>query len=430
MKPGILYLLTPIFLLFLLTGCKNTSAKKQSDNAQDTLMETVISDLNKSFEANQLAGLSVRLIHQNEEVIDYQKGMADIKRNIPVTDSTIFRIASISKTFTAIALMQLQEDGKVDLNADVSDYLGWELRNPAYPETPITLRLLMSHQSSIRDGEGYGRFTSEMFEQSLDIKELFTPDGDFFTQDMFADEAPGSYFSYTNATWGIIASVIEKVSNLTLEAYCIKYIFEPMELDARFDPSHSDPDRLAVLYRYQNNDWVGQSDEYLGKLPEPKTDQAYIPGQNGLLYGPQGGLRCSADDLEKIARLFWNNGRYQETVILEPKSLEIMTSDIWSYDGSNGNTWDDFFLSYGLGTHRITASPGKDVIFPEMKMAGHPGIAYGLLSDLYFDTASKTAVIFITNGSKKEYSYGKETTFYQPEEDVFKALTPLLTQQN
>ena len=430
MQSGVLSLLTTLFILFSATGCKDNSSENQSEEFENPLLRQAISDLEESFDTNQLAGLSVRLIHQDKEILDFQKGIADFKRNIPVTDSTIFRIASISKTFTAIALMQLQEEGKVDLNADVSDYLGWRLRNPDYPETPITLTLLMSHKSSLRDGEGYGHFTSKMYEQPLDIEELFTPGGQFFTEDMFAKEEPGSYFSYTNATWGIIASVIEKVSNMTLEAYCIKNIFGPMELDARFDPSHSDLNRLGVLYRYQNNEWVGQSDEYLDKVPQPKTDASYIPGKNGLLYGPQGGLRCSVDDLEKIARLFWNHGRYRDSAILEPESIKLMTSDKWTFNGSNGNTWDNFFLSYGLGVHRITASPGKDVIFPEMKMAGHPGIAYGLLSDLYFDTSSKTAVIFITNGSKKEYTYGSETTFYQPEEDVFKALTPLLTKQN
>jgi hypothetical protein len=206
-----------------------------------------------------------------------------------------------------------------------------------------------------------------------------------------------------------------------------------MEMDASFDPSHLDNlENLAVLYRYENESWIPQSDHYPADTPPiPRTDSLYIPGTNGLLYGPQGGLRCSVNDLEKVARLFWNGGKYENRTILSKNSLDLMNQRAWNYDGKNGDTWDGFFLSYGLGLHHITNTGNKDVIFPDMEMSGHPGIAYGLLSDLYFNTENRTAIIFITNGSKKAYEYGKNSTFYQPEEDVFKLLYPLTqTQKN
>lgn len=417
--------------LLLLTGCKQRTDHPESGSDRLTLRDSVISLLDMVAETNQLAGLSVRLIAGDTTVLEYQNGLAVIEDRIPVTDSTIFRIASISKTFTAIALMQLHESKQVDLEADVSEYLGWSLRNPEYPDTPITLNMLMNHRSSIRDGNGYGSFVSSMFNEPLNISSLFLPDGAYFTTDMFATHEPGAFFSYTNCSWGLIASVVEKVSGMTLEDYCITHIFKPMEMDARFDPADLEQfENLGVLYRYKEGKWLGQSDQYNGERPEPKTDSTYIPGTNGLLYGPQGGLRCSVGDLEKVARLFWNQGNYKNTRILTPESLELMTRDHWTFAENNGDTWDGFFLSYGLGVHRITATEGKDVIFKNMKMSGHPGIAFGLLSDLYFDVNSKTAVIFITNGSKKDYEYGVNSTFYQPEEDAFRALNLLLTPKN
>ena len=76
--------------------------------------------------------------------------------------------------------------------------------------------------------------------------------------------------------------------------------------------------------------------------------------------------------------------------------------------------------------HHITNQDSADIIFPDRSMSGHPGIAYGLLSDMYFDSGTGSGVVFITNGSKNKYDYGKASTFYQVEEDVFQLLYPFL----
>ena len=78
------------------------------------------------------------------------------------------------------------------------------------------------------------------------------------------------------------------------------------------------------------------------------------------------------------------------------------------------------------GMHHITNQDSADIIFPDRSMSGHPGIAYGLLSDMYFDSGTGSGVVFITNGSKNKYDYGKASTFYQVEEDVFQLLYPFL----
>lgn len=411
-------IITIAYALFL------TSCKRSNDAPAEKTLHHALSNIAKNQE---LAGLSVRLIDKGTTVVDFNTGYADTDREIPVSDSTLFRIASISKTFTALALMQLYEKGQVDLDTDVSEYLGWPLRNPKHPETPITLRMLLSHKSSLRDGKGYSNFSKEMFSEDLHIKELFTPEGEYFTADLFADEVPGTYFSYTNCSWGIIASVIEEISGTTLENYCIQNLFTPMEMDARFDPAHiTNPDRIAVLYRYDDDRWLPQADNFKGVRPSPKTDSLYTPGSNGLLYGPQGSLRCSVNDLTKVVSLFREKGKYNNTQIIKNNTLKEMQTPEYIFNGTNGDTWDGFFLSYGLGLHLITATPGKDMIFPGRKMTGHPGIAYGLLSDLYFDPTGETAVIFVTNGSKKEFTYGENSSFYQSEEDVFRELSALL----
>ncbi len=97
----------------------------------------------------------------------------------------------------------------------------------------------------------------------------------------------------------------------------------------------------------------------------------------------------------------------------------MMMDRQWTYDGKNGNTGDDFFHSYGLAIHRTLNQNSSDIVFPDRKMVGHLGDAYGLLSGMYFDTKSKTSVILITNGGKQITNKGLQTAFYKVEEDVY-----------
>ena len=103
-----------------------------------------------------------------------------------------------------------------------------------------------------------------------------------------------------------------------------------------------------------------------------------------------------------------------------------MTQPYWAYDGTNGDTWDNFFLSYGLGTHVLTNADSADYIFPELNMVGHPGIAYGLVSDMYIDREKDTGVVLIINGSKFGYKSGERSSFYIPEEEIFNVLQSYL----
>ena len=184
-------------------------------------------------------------------------------------------------------------------------------------------------------------------------------------------------------------------------------------------------DKVAVLYRFKEGAWKAQVDDFRNKPPANRAYGGYELGQNGLLFGPQGSLRASASDLANFGLMLLNNGQFNKKSILKKSSIDLLIGDEWTYNGSNGNTWDNFFLSYGFGMHRLTNKPNSDVIFANQNMVGHPGIAYGLLSDLYIDKDTKSGVVFITNGSKKAYTYGKKSTFYQVEEEVFEVLAPI-----
>ena len=372
-------------------------------------------------------GVAVVLINDSQIAYQGYFGLADSSRQIPITENTYYRVASISKTIASIAVMQLVEQGKLDLDSNVSKYLNWDLIHPLYPDKEITLRHFLNHRSGVRDGQGYGKFLSDMVSEKLDIRALFQKDGAYFTDDLFATE-PGAYFAYSNCVWGIVASIVEKVSGKRFDKYCRDHILLPLGLNSSFNVLDLvDIDQLAVLYRYKEGQWVPQTDHYLGKPPEPRHYPGYQLGHNGLLCSPQGGLRSSAKDLATIATMLMNGGTLGNVKILSPVSVAQMLENHWTFEKDNGDTWNRFFLSYGLGVHRITNQDTSDIIFPDRKMFGHPGIAYGLLSDMYFDPKTKSGIVFITNGSKHAFDYGAHTSFYQVEEDVFNAVYPLIS---
>lgn len=382
--------------------------------------------LQNVFVQEGLIGLSVVLIANNEIAYEGYFGNAVHEPEEELNRNSVFRIASITKTVVSIALMQLVEQGMIDLDESVSNYLGWELLNPNQPDEVITLRHLLSHTSGIRDGLGYGNFMDDMFVDRLPIRDLFHVEGSYFTDDMFADHSPDEYFSYSNAAWSLVATVIELTSNQRLDHYAKEHIFEPLGMNASFNVTDFDPEDFATLYRFQNGFWTPQIDYYIKEVPQERAYKGYAPGHNGLLYGPQGNLRIDTKSLTTLAITLMNGGEIDGIRILDSSTVDEMSRTKWQYNGSNGDTWDDFWHSYGLGIHQITHRPGMDVIFPDRTMWGHAGIAYGLLSNMYVDPATKSGVIFITNGSDRPFQIAEESAFYSVEYAVFELLYPFL----
>lgn len=423
----ILQSLSAILLCILFVAACNRQVEHQPINDVNNDEELSIDEqLQSVLNDFELMGMAVMLLKDYEIAYEGYFGDAVHETGRKIDSNSVFRIASITKTVAAIALMQLVEQGLVDLDEDVNDYLDWELRNSNYPDEQITLRHLMGHTSGIRDGETYSKFAGDMIDDELQLKELFLPDGEYFSDDMFADHQPGEYFSYSNAAWGVVASVIELVSDQRFDRYAKDNIFDPLNMNASFNTVDIDRDNFAALYRFVDGNWVPQVDYYVDEAPVDRAYDNYEPGRNGLLFGPQGSLRANMPALKTLGQFLMNGGEVNGVRILESSSVEEMVSANWTYTGENGDTWDDFWMSYGLAVHRITNREEKDVIFPDREMIGHPGIAYGLLSDMYVDPKTGTGVIFITNGSKQEFKYGEKSAFYEVEEAVFDILYPYL----
>jgi CubicO group peptidase (beta-lactamase class C family) len=330
---------------FVLFGFMLLAACGQNNTRLSSLLERegIKAGFRKVFEENELMGMSVLFIYDGKTLWEGYFGLADSVRQIPISDRSMYRVASISKMVTATALLQLWEAGRVDLDTDVSLYLGWKLQHPKHTETPITLRHLMSHRSGIRDCDAYYNFSGNMITDKLHVQDLFLTSGKYFDDDLFADHAPGEYFSYTNSTWGLVATVVEKVSGERFDDYCRQHILQPLGMQGDFNVAAIESmDDIAVLYRFKDGKWTPQADDYQGERPESRAFEGYQAGQNGLIFGPQGSLRSSAQDLARIAYMLMNDGTWNGHRILKKETVNMMLDDQWTYNGNNGNTDSDF----------------------------------------------------------------------------------------
>lgn len=409
--------MTKIYTTFCLAFCLLFADKLTTAQSLDDQLTQIVSDY-------QLIGMSAVEVCDGQINFSKGYGLADFDDDIAITDNTLYRVASISKSVTATALMILYDQGLFNLDDDINSYLGYSIRNWHYPNDPITFRMLLSHTSSIIDGSKYDNFLSATYALNPppSINAYFVSGGSYYTSNIFLNKKPGTYFTYSNSNFGLIGTLIEKISGVRFDVFCKQNIFDPLGMTASFNIQDlPDISNVAVLYRFVGNNWVPQADNYNGVMPPPLNLSQYVIGNNGFIFGPQGGLRVSANDLAEFMLLHANNGTYNNTTILQSNTTKLMHTIQWQYNGSNGNDYYGLFKAWGLGIHITTNIANSDIVFPDRSMAGHPGEAYGLISDMYFDSL-KNGVIFITNGSKFTYLIGPSSSFYTVENAVFNAV--------
>ncbi len=353
------------------------------------------------------------------------------------TADTKYRIASISKLITAVGVWQLIERGLVDPDADASEYVGFKLRNPHHPDTPITVKMLMSHTSSIRDGGVAGSYNIPLGHH---ISEFFTEGAAHYMPRCWApaEEAPGVFFAYCNMNYCLLGSVIENVSGQRFDAYMTDHIFAPMGLSCGYNVSAMPRDiqsQVGTIYRKLDeagkNDpvtgsWTAQCDDFTGGYPAADYSE-YVIGTNGSLFGPMGSLRVSVSELCQLMMMFCNSGNYNGTQILKSETLDRMFTPVWTYDpaAQNGDTCGNSMFCYGMGPHIImNTDPGDRLVNGQnLPFAGHSAAAYGLFGGMFFDRHRGNGLIYIAAGTGSDWDQypGTYSSFYGWEEKLLTA---------
>lgn len=364
-----------VFALNLGIFTKLERKENEFKNLETEIQETV--------DKLNVVGLSISVIENNKISYSQGFGYADIDKSIKTDTNTIYRIASISKSITASAIMKLYEEGKFKLDDDINDYLnGFEVRNPNFPDEKITFRMLLTHTSSIIDGDTYSTI--------YDIQD-------------FGDYKPGDQFEYSNYGYNLLATLIEQISNQDFEDFVQENIFKPLNMKASFNPNKfEDVDNIAVLYG------IDEDGNYYERLNDKKRIEdnivisstvrdkdGKIPLGNAFKYSPMGGLRTSPNELAKFMIMLSNKGLYNGTRVLKKDTVELMEQIHWYGDALNG-----LYKCKGLGLH-IT-----DDLIEGSRLIGHTVEAYGLLSNMFYDENRKFGYIMMLNGNNYKFGDG------------------------
>jgi CubicO group peptidase (beta-lactamase class C family) len=359
---------------------------------------------------------------RNREVGAFAEGVADPQSGRAITPDDPARVASVSKLVVAIGVMKLVEAGKLDLDSDVSRWLGWSLRNPAFPDRAITLRELLSHTSSVRDHDDQyaialgGSVQAEMANaKSWDLQ-----------------HGPGdNYFTYSNMNFPIVGSIVERVTGERFDIWMRRNVLDPMKIDACYNwPTCSDA-AVARAVELDAPDGKPVKDDLHGRRPlcpvqlkegQPCDLSLWKLGENGSLSAPQGGLRISVRGLERVGRMLLNGGTLDGARILSPQSVETLFAPMWRFDGKNGTTEDGFYCTYGIATQTIPTRVNgckDDPVGDGVLRMGHAGDAYGLRSGLWLDRARGTGVAFFVTGLGDNPPRGR-SAFRLEEEQAFR----------
>lgn len=316
-------------------------------------------------------GLAVVVVKNNRivysETFGYNPDPSDPTKGAPIKTDDIFYIASVSKTFVGTAIMQLVEKGRLSLEDDVNRYLDFSLRNPGFPDVPITIRMLLSHRSSLKKNAHYIDFDKVNPEIAED------------TQACFNDYRPGAKAEYSNLGYAILGAVIERVSTQRFDAYVQENILKPLKLYGGYDVSKLDNTKFVRSCQYNAKKACFEVKKKHFDVDTLKFNQ-YRLGYSTPLLGPAGGLKISANDLAKYMIMHMKDGKRNLFCRVLSKKSEATMREKQSK------------TLYGLSFVHF-----KKVI-PGVTLIGMQGGKYGMHTSLYFHPEKKYGFVVLCNG--------------------------------
>jgi CubicO group peptidase (beta-lactamase class C family) len=322
--------------------------------------------ITEQMERGHIPGLAAAIVRRGEVAWAGAYGLADIETRRRVTPDTLFMLASLSKSITATAVMQLVDDGKLDLDADIDRYLPFEVRNPKFPDVAITARELLTHTSSIADDEdrllamyvdGDARI-----ELAALVRGYLVPGGPFYDPARnFKPTRPGQAWEYCNYCYALLGYLVEQVSGSPFDAFTRARIFTPLGMnETSWFLRDLDVHHVATPYT-----WTSAG---------PKPHMHY-----GYPDYPDGQLRTSLAQLARYFAAEINGGAYHGHRIVSARALAEMQRDQLRGLATDGDV-------YGLGW------------FQRNGAWGHTGGDTGVTNAMFFRPRSGVGVILLTNG--------------------------------
>ena len=366
-----------VFTVFFSILCLSCFSEKRLYSKYDSLNTRIVGIMN-DFKA---VGLSVVVVKDNKIVYQHAYGYnpnynKEEARN-PIKKDNLYYLASVSKTFVGTAIMQLVEKGFLSLDDDVNNHLDFIVRNPYFPDIPITIKMLLCHHSSLKNGADYDSFDKIRPQFNKDYKSFYN------------NYKPGSQLAYSNLGFVLLGAVIEKVSGLRFDQYIMKNIIKPLKLYGSYNMSDLDSNLFVRTYWYSHVSKRFYKQEMTYRNDQEQMSH-YVPGYSTPALRPADGMVISPDDLAKYMLMHMNKGKYKHYKrILKEESEE----QLWQKQGNSV-----FGLSF---VHFLTTIPGADLI-------GMTGGARGIHSSMLFQPEGKYGFVVICNGCTAKPADGSE----------------------
>lgn len=321
----------------------------------------------------KVPGLAVSVVKKDKVLWTGAYGWANREQKIPVSDDTLFQVASVSKPVTACAVMQLVEQGKLSLDADVNEVLPFPVRNPKHPKVPITLEHLLTHTSGIRDNWNLledtwvknGDFPKPLGES---LAAYLQPKGEYYSaKKSFYQWAPGTKSQYSNVGVALAAYLAEAKAKTSFETLCQKGIFDPLGMQgSSFRLKGMDQTKLAMPYGFKK-----------------KTGVFKPLGHHGYLDFPSGTLRVTAPHLARFLLSFIGDGQLEGTRLLKTETVRQMRKIPFpKADSKQGLVW--YFDKLGGA-----------------KTMGHDGGDPGVSTVMQYRIKDDVGYVILQNGEPK-----------------------------
>ena len=358
------FLLLASFAL-LLTSSSSAFPTKQTDRA--------IKRLTKEF---QTVGVSAIIVKDGKIVYNKAFGYKDLESKEPLRNDDLMRIASISKSFTATAFMQLVEQGKVSLDDDISDLMGFRIRNPHFPDTPITLKMVLSHTASFNDKGGYA--TLDKINPAIN--------GDCV--EGYRKYEPGKGYRYSNLGLNLAGAILEKVTGVRFDKYIKKQILDPLGMYGGYNVDMLDRSKFVNLYNLRKGKFVKSNRAYRSLANKMPT---YVLGYSAPLFSPTGGMTLSAQELATYMMMHMNYGEYNGVRIISEESAKLMQTPVWNGKGGD---------HYGLCLKEFHDYIDDDKYRGEGRvLIGHTGTnGYGFKGIILWSPADNWGIILMISG--------------------------------
>lgn len=277
----------------------------------DTVDLDVDAEIQKAMEANQIPSVVACVIKGDEIVWEGTYGYANISQSDAVDRNATYTIMSIGKLVLATAVFQLWENGDIDLDADINEYLPFDVRNPNFPGQKITPYMLLNHSSGLawpEDPDGIPDFHHfYTYEEPPLISEwlpqYILPEGTQYRETVWKDFPPGEQYLYSNIGTSLLALVLEEITGEDYRDYCRTHIFEPLDM-------HN------TAYRFQN-----LNEE---RLVTPYDDNGFPMPYYACRHYPAGFLSTNIEDFSHFMIAMLSSGEYKGKRILQTSTFDKM----------------------------------------------------------------------------------------------------------